>query len=460
MDAALPFTEGVRRTGSVLAVLLACLCGPLLRPVQAGPPAELPPADRALVGNYVISPGHAVSIDRFVLDSGENALLFSDYGTGVVRRLFPASRTDWEMGPGFATRTPVELRIHLERDAQGNPADLTLRPVAGEAQTARRVYVREQALHFASADAKLSGTLYLPPGKGPHPAIILLHGSGPLTRHSFGPYPRFFASLGLAVLVYDKRGTGASTGLRVDASSGDLRTRPGQSYPDGLVNDALAALRALQARDDINPTQIGFWGSSEGGMLATQVAARDHSVAFAIDSSGFMDPLWQTLDYQVGATLRAKGYTADEIQRARDFSTLWMQVAHTGEDYDRFIAARRKAVADKEPWLLSYVSDTFASRDQMRWAWDHILAFSPLPALKQVRCPVLGVFGEQDALTNAAVASANLQRTLTEAGNPDVTVRVFANAGHSLEERPSGARMATGVFETLADWLLSRVQVP
>src|SRR6185503_9539490 len=123
---------------------------------------------------------------------------------------------------------------------------------------------------ISSGDAKLAGTLLLPRAKGPHPAIILLHGSGPLTRYSFGPYPHFFTSLGFAVLIYDKRGAGVSTGLRMDASTGTVMKAA--FYPDDLANDALAALRFLQQREDIDPKRIGFWGSSEGGMLTMQVA--------------------------------------------------------------------------------------------------------------------------------------------------------------------------------------------
>jgi pimeloyl-ACP methyl ester carboxylesterase len=70
-----------------------------------------------------------------------------------------------------------------------------------------------------SGDTSLAGTFIAPATPGPYPAVVLLHGSGPLTRHSFGPWPRFFNSLGMAVLVYDKRGTGASTGVRLDAST-------------------------------------------------------------------------------------------------------------------------------------------------------------------------------------------------------------------------------------------------
>lgn len=96
----------------------------------------------------------------------------------------------------------------------------------------------------------------VPEGNNPRPVITLLHGSGPLTRYSFGPYPHFFASLGFAVLIYDKRGTGPSTGTRVDASTGRSMAR--EYYPEGLSSDALAALHFLQSHPDIDPRQIGF----------------------------------------------------------------------------------------------------------------------------------------------------------------------------------------------------------
>src|SRR5690606_12808244 len=89
-------------------------------------------------------------------------------------------------------------------------------------------------------------------------------------------------------------------------------------YPDDLANDALAALHVLQQHPDIDPKRIGLWGSSEGGMLATYVASKSNDVAFAINSSGFMEPLWETLNYQVEAILRDTKTPEDVIQRQLD----------------------------------------------------------------------------------------------------------------------------------------------
>lgn len=416
-------------------------------------------ASDAYQGNYRIAHDHDIGIARFITDAGESVLLFADYQSGVVRLLFPVSETEFVMGPGFAVQSPVELHVGFVKDRLGSVTGISLRSAAGATSVAERVPLVEEVVEIANGDTTLAGILMTPAGKGPHPAIILLHGSGPLTRYSFGPYPRFFASLGLAVLIYDKRGTGASTGTRLDASTGAQAPLPAAYYPDDLANDALAVLRFLQRRPEINRNEIGFWGSSEGGMLAMQVAARNKEAAFAINSSGFMGPLWETILYQAGAIPRANGFSAAQAEEAREFAKLWMRVARTGEDYDLFVSKREEIRQANQRWLLSYFSSEYSSLAQMRWDWDHILSFSPLPALENVTCPVLGVFGELDSSTDASDAASNMRKVFSGAGHVDFTVKIFPNAGHSLGEMPSKSRMAPGVFETLRSWLLNRVHV-
>jgi pimeloyl-ACP methyl ester carboxylesterase len=416
--------------------------------------------DDAYDGDYRATDGHMIGIDRFVNDAGDRVVLISDYQSGIVRQLFPISDSEFVMGPGFAVQSPAELKVRFVRDARGKVTGISLQPTGGQESFAERVPLAQEEVVFTNGQVRLAGTLMIPATKGPHPAIILLHGSGPLTRYSFGPYPHFFTSLGFAVLIFDKRGTGASTGARLDASTGDLKSLPTTYYPDDLVNDALAAFRFLQQLKEINPREVGFWGSSEGGMLSTQVAARDRDVAFAIDSSGFMGPLWQTLLYQDGVMGRGSDITAPQVDEAVAFTKLWMRVARTGEGYELFLKKRGEAVREKKPWLLSWTSADFTSLEQMRWDWDHILSFSPLPALTTVTCPVLGVWGELDTSTSAADAARNMRVALSGAGNRDVTVKIFPNANHPLMEMPSGNKMAPGVFETLRSWLQKRVHLP
>jgi pimeloyl-ACP methyl ester carboxylesterase len=408
-------------------------------------------ADDTHYGNYRVSTDHWLGIDRFVTDDGQNTLLISDYSSGVVRRLFPASDTEFVMGPGFNVASPAELTVRIVKDERGATTGLSLRHANGTQTLAERVPLENEDVFFEQADAKLAGTLLLPATKGPHPAIILLHGSGALTRYKFGPYPHFFTSLGFAVLIYDKRGTGDSTGLRMDASTGTVM-KP-SFYPDDLANDALAALRFLQQREDIDSRRIGFWGSSEGGMLATYVASRSKDVAFAINSSGFMEPLWKTLHWQVRAILRAAGASAADIEKQQAFVDLWLRVARTGQRWKEFKTREKELVESNGSWIFQS-RGPFTSVDQLRWDWDHVLTFDPLPALGAVTCPVLGVFGELDTATPAQRTAENMRRVLTRAGHKDFTIKIFPNAGHSLSELPSKSRMAPGVFETLRSWLL------
>jgi pimeloyl-ACP methyl ester carboxylesterase len=410
-------------------------------------------------GNYRAARDHWLGIDRFVDDSGETVMLFSDYQSGVVRRLYP-SATKFVMGPGFDVKSPTELTVEFRKNGQGEVTGVSLEPAHGATAFAARVPLKEEAVTFRDGDVTLAGTLMTPMTKGPHPAVILLHGSGPLTRYSFGPYLHFFTSLGLAVLIYDKRGTGASTGTLLDASTALAKAPALLSayYPDDLANDALAAMRFLQGRSDIDSRRIGFWGSSEGGMLTTQVAARSRDVAFVVDSSGFMGPLWQTIRYQTVLHLGIEALSKADVKRAVALTDMWLHVAQTGKGWNEFVRTRDNGIKENKPWV-TYASCQFTSSEQMRWKWDHILSFSPLPALRNVTCPVLAVYGEKDTSTEVPVAVRNMQRALSASGNRDVTIKTFPDAGHSLAEMPSGSRMAPGVFGTLRSWLLRHAKV-
>ena len=258
----------------------------------------------------------------------------------------------------------------------------------------------------------------------------------------------------LAVLIFDKRGVGESTGLRMDASTGTVMKSA--YYPDDLANDALAAMRFLQEREDIDPKRIGFWGSSEGGMLATYVSSKSKDVAFAINSSGFMEPLWKILDYQIEPVLRDAKVPEEIIQHQTDFVDLWLKVAKTGKGWEEF--QKREAELIKTDGFSFFQSrGKYNSLEELRWDWNHVLTFNPQHALKKVTCPVLGVFGELDTVTPAKRTAENMTRILKKVKHKDFTVKVFPNAGHSLSELPDKNRMVPGIFDTLDTWITSRV---
>ena len=408
-----------------------------------------------LAGNYQLPDGTVLGIDSFSGGGGPPAPLFADYTTGVIRTLFPLAADRFGMGPSLGVQAPVERTVRVVRDDAGEIIAIGLQRSGEDEIVAKRLPLGMREITFKNEDATLAGTLLTPLTPGPHPAIVLLHGSGQLTRHSFGPYPHFFTSLGFAVLVYDKRGVGASTGTFFPRTA---------FYPEPYMRDAVAAVKFLKARGDISPNQIGLWGTSEGGMLTTHVAAVE-SVAFAINSSGFMMPMWEQVLYNIEAQLRADGFAATEVADALKFESLALEVMRTGSRWDEY--ERAQAAALKTKWWSGYFGSSkgFSSLEGIRWQWDHVYRFDPLPALRAVTCPVLGLFGALDTSTPAPLTARNMESVLRAAGNRDVTIMIFAQANHPLmdartggnAEVPSLTRMAPGVFETIRAWLASRI---
>jgi pimeloyl-ACP methyl ester carboxylesterase len=417
------------------------------------------PEDRSyeqFAGNYRLPNGALIGVDQFTGDDGKPSLLYSDYRSGVVRRLF-SNDAGFAMGPGFAVSSPVELALRFIKDDHNQIISVGLQEPGAREVIATRVPLESHDMSFTSGDATLAGTLLVPPGKGPHPAVVLLHGSGRLTRWSFGPYPHFFTSLGLAVLVFDKRSSGSSTGTYLPRDT---------YYPETFLRDAVAAVGVLQARGDIDPRRVGLWGTSEGGMLATQVAAQVKTVAWVINSSGFMMPLWQQVLYNIEAELRADGFSPADVADAVRFQHLALEVMKSGDGWDQFVEAQAAARLTK--WWPAYFGSStgYSSLESIRWQWDHVYSFDPLRALRSVACPVLGVFGGLDTSTPGRAAAANMRRVLADGGNKNVTIRLFERANHPLMDARTGGnaeipnlkRTVPGLFDTLGSWVRMQVR--
>ena len=133
---------------------------------------------------------------------------------------------------------------------------------------------RREVVRFSNGDVQLAGTLISPATRGPHPAVILVHASGAEDREYLLPFARFLIRHGMAVLGYDKRGVGGSTGDWNKASF------------DDLAGDVVAAFEYLKTRSDIRRDQIGMLGWSQAGWVMPLAATRAKDLAFLISISG------------------------------------------------------------------------------------------------------------------------------------------------------------------------------
>jgi pimeloyl-ACP methyl ester carboxylesterase len=406
------------------------------------------------VGCYQVNPDRAISISNFRGELGCDYPVYLDFASRRLRALFPQSESTFVSGPSFLIPHPPLIRVTLVEDDQGEVAGLHWQE-DGRLTWAPKVKFKQEEVYFSNGEVTLAGTLKIPLTQGPHPAAILLHGSGPQLRdHADLQFiADFFALNGIAVLAYDKRGTGASTR---DAGETTLLDK---------AEDALAGLALLQKRDDINPHQIGLWGLSQGGWIAPAAAARSQGVAFIILVSGpAVGVVQQDLD-RVEYELRASGFSAEEINAALAHQRLFSEAVATGQGWEKLAASIQKARNTRWARYVSLPSQEEFEQKGRRWG--RFRAYDPLPYLEKTTCPVLAIFGEKDTVVPPEKNVSLMAEALERSGNTDYTIKVFPEANHTMlltktgatQEIPYRTHFVPGYFETVRDWLLERVEV-
>src|SRR2546423_3934720 len=265
--------------------------------------------------------------------SGTNQLVAFDE-SGEVRTLYPTDGDHFFAGPGAAISTSVESRIDFQRDASGKIASLTWRRDGSPPRVAHRVDIENREdVRFANGDVRLAGTV-MRPKEGPrHPAIILVHASGAEDREYMLPFARFLIRRGFAVLGYDKRGVGASTG--------DWHTA---TFPD-LAGDVVAAFEYLKTRPDIDRTRIGLLGWSQAGWVMPLAAARAPDIAFLISVSGAGIPAAETTVDEAENEMSASGMKPEVVRQISDLMKLQYEFARTGRGWENYLTSRDKLAA-------------------------------------------------------------------------------------------------------------------
>jgi dienelactone hydrolase len=406
-------------------------------------------AEQQLVGYYEMQPGHVVSILKF-----PPGPVYSDYTTGRVGVLFPSSQDTFFAGPSFQVPVPVAINCRLSTDAAANLFALHWKDESGQ-QIGQKLDQRREEVTFKNGDVVLSGTLVLPSGKGPHPALIRIQGAGPSTRRN--AYDGWFAYHGVAYLSFDKRGTGKSTGDWREAGISEL------------ADDVFAAVRFLRQRNDIDPDQIGIEGDSEGGWIAPAVATRDPRIKFIVIWAGPAMDYVPELMNEVEEGVKARGLSGDDLKKALEFKQRALQMLADGAGLSDDAWAKFQAFVGpyrNEKWF-SYVGEPEQrGRPQKKVYLMAQIKSSEL--WRQVRIPVLAMYGGKDLNVPAGKNVTALTQELTAAGNKDFTIKVFPDADHNGFETTDPMlddeqmrylrRLAPGLVNTQITWVLAHVR--
>lgn len=306
---------------------------------------------------------------------------------------------------------------------------------------------REEEVRFRNSDVILSGTLFIPSGKGPHPVIVFIHGDGHETREGYRFFAELFARQGVAALIYDKRGAGSSTG--------DWR----KSRFSDLADDALAAVQLLKNCNDINPKQIGLWGGSQGGWIAPLAASHSKDVAFLIIKSGSGVGPAKLATYKSVTRVRNAGYSPEVIEQVTALMNLQFDILRTGKGWEKLEAEVQKV--RNESWYRHVAVMRHSAWDSSWMNYGADIDFDPVPVFENLNIPVLSLLGESDVETPVQETAAILKRIKKER-NKDFTVKVFPGAEHQIElprQVKSRPNYAPGYLDTMTGWTLERVSV-
>ncbi len=256
---------------------------------------------------------------------------------GAVRLDAGGAGSLFLLGRGSAM-TPSAHRISLTQAAGDTVLGID---AMGTSRRLARLPLRDERIEFARDSFTLRGNFVRPVADGRHPVVLLLNGSGPSPRGLLANVAALLAANGVAGLVYDKRGTGASTGRYT-----------GDDFL-ALSEDARAALRYLRSRPDVDTTRIGILGTSQGVYVAMMVAASDPGIRFIVSSNGGAFPAEQEI-YRRVREVADSGHGPEAQEQARAFLTrLFSYYASVGSGSPRVdsvgLAALYRAAAG-QPW--------------------------------------------------------------------------------------------------------------
>ncbi len=315
---------------------------------------------------------------------------------------------------------------------------------------------REEEVTFANpkAQVSLAGTLTLPSGSGPFPAAILIAGSGRQDRDESVAGHRPFLVLadhltrkGIAVLRYDKRGIGRSTGNFDQATTEDF------------ASDASAALAYLKSRKEINTHRIGLIGHSEGGMIAPMLASNPSDVAWVVLLAAPGLKGEDVMLLQSERLLKAAGFDDDRIAKARDFNQQSYALARKEKDPEA-LEAKLTDLVDSTGMSTTLPPTVLKPQAQvMTTSWFRFfLDYDPVPILKKAQCPVLALNGDKDLQMASKENLEQIRKALQEGGNKDFQVKELPGLNHLFQHAPTGSPTEYGgIEETFAPEALSLV---
>jgi pimeloyl-ACP methyl ester carboxylesterase len=310
----------------------------------------------------------------------------------------------------------------------------------------------QKVVHFDNGDVHLTGTLFMPAAGDHLAAVVVLHPAEQPTR-AYALYRHLtegLPAMRMAVLVYDRRGSGQSSGNFASAGY------------EALADDAIAGAHAIAHEPRIDHSHIGYWGLSQGGWLSVVAAARDPKAAFAVSVSAPLVTASEQMHFANRNELYLHGAPSADMAAATRARDAW-------EGYLRGKGSRGEALAalgaiENKPWFpLTFMPRPADMGPPQASGYRLEMDQDPSLAVARVKAPMLFIFGGTDPWIPVALSVERLRRLAAARG--DMEIRVIAGANHEMElgtretmafdktTMLTEAPNAPAYFTALASWL-------
>ena len=320
-------------------------------------------------------------------------------------------------------------------------------------------YRATDVLIQSATGVRLAGTVIMPEGQGPFPAVVFVTGSGPQDRDEaiMGHRPflviaDYLARHGIASLRYDDRGYAKSTGVFEGATTADF------------ANDAQAAVQFLRGVPGIASDRVGIIGHSEGGVIGPMVAARTPDVAFLVLMAGTGLPGDSISFLQLR---QVAGQSEAQVALTRPLFRAVVESKDSADAVGRLSMARQAILASiPEPQRAVAGAQLDRTIAALSAPWmRYFLRYDPRVALRQVRVPVLALDGSLDVQVSPRENLAAIDTALRQGGNRDVRTVEFRGLNHLFQPATTGAMaeyakidetISPQVLDLIASWINSR----
>lgn len=337
-------------------------------------------------------------------------------------------------------------------------------------------YTREE-VSYENKDRgiTLSGTLSLPNSREPFPVVILIAGMGSndrdysmLGHKLFLVMADYLVCHGIAVLCFDKRGVGKSTGTySMNLTSKDF------------ADDVLASIEYLKTRKDINIKHIGLLGHSEGAIIASMVGSQSKDVSFLILLAGnVLTNIMEIVD-QIALQLRADGASQEMITSDNRIRKELLEIVKQEPNFERAskymhqavsnywitLAKEKQEALEKIPFAITNTkADSYIAMFNSPW-YRYFLNYNPVTTLEKITIPVLALNGDTDFITSSEKNLPIIARALQEADNQDYTIIALRKMNHWFQECQTGAlaeystieeTISPKVLKLIAEWIVEQ----